>query len=164
MDLLPLFFQSISVAQIFFQGSSSWYCNESKCLSYFIPALLINCLYLQPHRWLCIWGVSDLEQAMSALLGIALRAWAAHMLACVLAVWETAGVHHAQVGVVTEVIVSPVRRRYMILLVTQKKGHCGMGGRRNLFKEGICAVCCGKTSPGSAWCCINVGFPASGGM
>lgn len=106
MDLLPLFFQSVSVAQISFQGSSSWYCNEAKCLSYFHNSTSDSTVY--------IGSLADgfVFKELVILNRLCLLYWAlrlepeqAHMLACVPAVWKTAGVHHAQVGVVTEVTV-----------------------------------------------------------
>lgn len=59
-----------------------------------------NCLLVTCRRQ-CIWRVSDLEQALPALLGLVLRAWAASMSICLTnSAWVLrAGLCCAMVGV-----------------------------------------------------------------
>lgn len=81
-----------------------------------------------------------------------------NVLAYVAAVREPAGVPRAGlccalVDVMTEITLQPVRRRHMILFVTQNKRPHGTVGRRNLPTRGIHAARRGKMLLGSdaAW-------------
>ena len=114
----------------------------------------------------CIRGVSDTEQAMAALLGLVHKAWVVCMLLCLC---HCRGVSWSSphllccllVNVKTEITLQPVRRRYMILHVTQNKRHHGMRGKRKLSKDILCAVCHGESIWGSVQRCTKGGFPAS---
>lgn len=126
-------------------------------------------VYWGPCRRWCIWGVSDLDQAMSALLGLVLGAWEARMLAVAATTWEPAGVPCTSlccmlVGIMTEITFQPVRRRYMILFATQNKSTTAQEGDSNLSTDRICATCCGKMHLGSVQCCTKTGFPGAEGI
>lgn len=86
----------------------------------------------------CIWGASDLWQTTSALRGF---------------VREPAQVSHAslccvQVGAVMETASPDGWGPYLVLFVMQNKKHHGMGGRTNLFTDGIFVSHWGKIHQG----------------
>lgn len=110
-------------------------------------------LYWGACRRHCIWGLSDLDQAISALLGLGLK------LGSLYVTMESAGLLHADfccvvADVMTDVTVQPVRR-CMALIAAHDKRHCGMGVRRNLSTDRFCIVCQAAVYLQSAWCCMK---------
>lgn len=85
-----------------------------------------------------------------------------NVLAQVAAVREPAGVPRAGalVDAMTEITLQPVRRRQMILFLTQDTRPCGTVGRRNLSRDGIHAACHGKIFLGSVLCYMRAGTPS----
>lgn len=115
---------------------------------------LHTCLYNSlsgTFRRHCIWGVSDLEQALPSPVDLVLRDWAAHsqMSICSKEMWWSAPCWH----VLDAGIFHNIRRKYIILFVKWNKGHYDMGKRKELSTKRICAACHGNILLGSIQCC-----------
>lgn len=144
-------------------GIPIWEMNEinSSCCS-----TLTYGWFLEEKIWRhCIWGVSDLEQTLSALLGLVLGAWEAIVLAWLTTVSESFGVSHAgQCCTLLDVMrddIPACQEKIYDLLVTQNKRHHDMGWGRKLSTDRICAEHHRKIHPASAQYYTEVGVPST---